>query len=186
MAELTTHSHTRVKKGIARRSKKLSTSVDLTPMVDLGFLLITFFIVSTTLSKSKALSFYLPADGPPTPAPISASLTIMPLKSNQVFYYHGSLESAIQYQQYGTCDFSFDKGIGDVIRKKQSELDKSGIFKSGRKEMIIMIKPTAESDFKNVIKTFDEMLINRVGKYALVDICKEEKQFLAEKKLIAN
>jgi biopolymer transport protein ExbD len=184
MAELNMQSHSRGKRGKARRAKKLSTRVDLTPMVVLGFLLITFFIVTTTWSKPKAMNFILPADGPPTLAPQSASLTIIPLEGDKVFYYHGDLQNAIQYHQYDTCNFSFDKGIGDIIRKKQFELDNNTTFKTGRKEMIVMIKPTAGSDFKNFVKIFDEMRINDVGRYALVEIDENEKKLLAEKKLL--
>jgi len=186
MAELNISPHARGKRGRARRAKKLSTRIDLTPMVDLGFLLITFFIVTTTWSKSKAMDFRLPANGPPMDAGETVSLTIIPLKDHKVFYYHGSLQNAIQGQQYSVCDFSFDNGIGEIIRKKQQALDKNVKFKDGRKEMVVMIKPTTGSDFQNILKVFDEMLINNVNKYALVDISKEEKKFLFEKKLIAD
>jgi biopolymer transport protein ExbD len=183
MGELNMQSRAHGKRGLVRRSKKLSTRVDMTPMVDLGFLLITFFMVSTSWSKPKAINFILPADGEGTFAPASASLTIIPLNNDKVFYYHGSLQDAIRYNQYGTCNYSMNAGIGDVIRKKQFELDKKIIFKKGRKELIVMIKPVAVTDFKNIIKVFDEMLINRVPTYALTDISGDEKKLLTEKDL---
>jgi len=184
MAELNMQSHARGKRGLVRRAKKLSTRVDMTPMVDLGFLLITFFMVSTSWSKPKAMNFILPADGPGTNVPASASLTIIPLTDDAVFYYHGSLQDAIRYNQFGTCNYSRNSGIGDIIRKKQFELDKKIIFKKGRKELVIMIKPSRISNFKNIIKIFDEMLINNIPTYALMDITEEEKRILAEKKLL--
>lgn len=186
MAELNVASHKRGKRGIARRAKKLSTRIDLTPMVDLGFLLITFFIVTTTWSKPKGMDFYLQPEGPPTKAPVSASLTIVLLKGDKIFYYHGTIEEALQYHQYDTCGFSFDRGIGDIIRRKQLVLDQSHKFKKGRNEMVVMIKPTVGSDFKNIIKLFDGMLINKVGKYSLMDLSTDEKKLLVEKKLSAD
>src|ERR1044071_10439953 len=93
MAEVTSVQHTN-KKGV-RRQKKLSTRVDLTPMVDLGFLLITFFVFTTTMSEPTALRLYLPKD---TEKPEdqnkvknSGVLTIMMNRNNNVFYYEGEL-----------------------------------------------------------------------------------------------
>jgi len=184
MAELNIQSHVHGERGLVRRAKKLSTRVDMTPMVDLGFLLITFFMVSTSWSKPKAMNFILPAEGGGTLVPASASLTIIPLKDNKIFYYHGSLQEAVRYNQFGTCNYSMNTGIGDVIRKKQFELDKKIIFKNGRKELVIMIRPAPVADFKNIIKVFDEMLINQVPTYVLTDMDDEEKKLLNEKNLL--
>ncbi len=74
------------------RSKKLSTKVDLTPMVDLGFLLITFFIFTTTLSQAHAISLVMPTDEPTTnPSQVSQDKTLQIVlgANNQVAYYYG-------------------------------------------------------------------------------------------------
>ena len=178
MAEINLGSHARGKKGIVRRAKKLSTRVDLTAMVDLGFLLITFFIVTTTWSKSRALNFKLPADGN-TDVPQSTALTIIPLGNDSIFYYHGMFSDAIKYHQFGICDYSFQNGIGNVIRQKQISLDAKKEFKNGRKDMFVTIKPSPASSLRDMTRIFDEMLINVVGTYALTDLSDEEKKFLS-------
>ena len=79
-----------------KKAKKLSTRVDMTPMVDLGFLLITFFVFTATMSSPTALDLNMPKDvnddKDKTEVKQSSTLTIMLGKGNQVYYYEGMLE----------------------------------------------------------------------------------------------
>src|SRR5213075_1696909 len=87
-----------------KKSKKLSTRVDLTPMVDLGFLLITFFIFTTTMSTPKATELVMPSDKDvktPTNVGNSAALTVLPVSGNKVFYYHGEMGEALKTGAFG-------------------------------------------------------------------------------------
>ena len=93
MAELDTSGGGHKKGRGVKKSKKLSTRVDLTPMVDLGFLLITFFIFTTTMTRPTAMRLILPKDVPDTerqPEPESAVITLLPGKNNLVYYYEGA------------------------------------------------------------------------------------------------
>lgn len=162
------------RKGGARRGKKNSTRVDLTSMVDLGFLLITFFIVTTTWALPKAMKLNMPADGDPSKAAESAVLTLVPMGGDKIFYYQGSLDEARAGAGYGVRSYAVNGGIGDVIRAKQAAMDRS--YKGGRKELIMLIKPTHECSYRNVVQLLDETLINQVGRYALVDIQTQEEQ----------
>src|SRR5918998_4449078 len=78
-----------------KKAKKLSTRVDLTPMVDLGFLLITFFIFSTTMSQPTAMRLFLPKDTekPEEQNKVKASgaLSLMLGKNDVVSYYERQL-----------------------------------------------------------------------------------------------
>src|SRR4029079_8898102 len=102
MAEINTASADTRKAGV-RRSKKLSTKVDLTPMVDLGFLLITFFIFSTNLSESKVVKLDMPKDTPKdsTITTEKTSLTAVLCANDKIFYYEGSLGEALKTKKYG-------------------------------------------------------------------------------------
>lgn len=157
-----------------RRSKKLSTRVDLTPMVDLGFLLITFFIFTTSMTEPKATPLKMPADGPPTESGESGSFTIILLDQNKVFCYHGSLPEAMKHKTYGTTTFDFANGIGQVIRQKQLILDRQK--SNGRQDLVVMIKPLDEAAYRNVVDVLDEMLINTVPSYSILDIEPSEKE----------
>jgi biopolymer transport protein ExbD len=151
-----------------KRPKKLSTRVDLTPMVDLGFLLITFFIFTTTMSRPKAMHIILPKDVPDKDRqlqPESAVLTLMPAAGNQLFYYEGSDPSKIE-------SVPFNK-IREVIRNKQ--------IRTNNSNFMIILKPTSDASYKNTVDMLDEMTINQVRKYAMVDISPAEYQLVLEK-----
>src|ERR1700744_1910902 len=168
MAEMDTSSGGGHKKGPGvKKGKKLSTRVDLTPMVDLGFLLITFFIFTTTMSQPTAMRLFLPkdVDKPDEQNKLkeSAALTVMPSKSDKVYYYEGLDPSKIQ-----ASDF---KKIRDVILDKKRRTDP--------KDFMVIIKPTKDATYKNTVNILDEMKIDDVKRYALVDITPDEYKFIS-------
>lgn len=179
MAEINTPDAAGGRTGV-RRSKKLSTKVDLTPMVDLGFLLITFFIFTTTMSDPKITKLIMPKDSKDSSSVgLSNALTIIPLANNRVFYYHGELTSALKTNAWGITSFSEQNGIGRIVRTKQAALDK--IKPGNRKDLMLMIKPAPESNYQNVVNALDEALINDVKHYAIMDETDVEKEVIAQK-----
>jgi len=166
MAEMDTSSGGGHKKGSGvKKGKKLSTRVDLTPMCDLGFLLITFFIFTTTMSQPTAMRLFLPKDTnkpeEQNKAKASGALTILLGKDNNVFYYEGILDNSAS--NFKSSNFgSGDDGIRNVILHKK--------LNTNEKDLVIVIKPSVECTYKNVVDILDEMSINIVKKYALVDI----------------
>jgi biopolymer transport protein ExbD len=98
-----------------KRANKLSTKVDLTPMVDLGFLLITFFIVTTTWSQPKAMPLNMPASDDSINLAKSVALTIIAMGNNKIFYYNGNIDEALKDAEYGISNYSSKNGIRDVI-----------------------------------------------------------------------
>jgi biopolymer transport protein ExbD len=161
------------------RSKKRSIKIDLTPMVDLGFLLITFFIFSTVLSRPCVVRLNMPVDGDSSSISHSAVLTILAGKNNGLFYYQGNMTESLQNGSYGTTGYSLKEGIGEIIRQKQVAMDK--YYRGGRKELMLLIKPSAEASYQNLVALLDEILINGVTRYAIVDISDPEKNLLEEK-----
>lgn len=165
-----------------RKRKILSTKVDLTPMVDLGFLLITFFIFSTKMSEAKAMALIMPKDDPTVKPPTvgeSSALTVIPASDNKIFYYHGSLEVALKSGAYGITSYAITNGIGDVIREKLLVMERT---KPGsKKDMMLMIKPDETANCRNIVDVLDEVTINGLKHYALMGITKEEKEAMAGK-----
>jgi biopolymer transport protein ExbD len=169
MAEINTGGGGHKKGPGVKKSKKLSTRVDLTPMVDLGFLLITFFIFTTTMSQPTAMRLFLPkdTDKPEEQNKVKASgaLTLLLGKNDVVYYYEGEL--APDASNFKTTTF---KDIRDVIINKKKATDPQ--------DFVVVIKPNAESTYKNAIDALDEMTINDVKRYALVDISPVEDQLI--------
>ena len=162
MAEMDTSSGGGHKKGPGvKKSKKLSTRVDLTPMVDLGFLLITFFIFTTTMSQPTAMKLYLPkdTDKPEEQNKVKASgaLTLLLGKNDIIYYYEGEL--APDASNFKTSNF---KEIRKVIIDKKRSTDE--------KDFVVVIKPDNDANYKNTVDILDEMTINDVKRYAMVDI----------------
>ena len=169
MAEMDTSGGGHKKGPGVKKSKKQSTRVDLTPMVDLGFLLITFFIFTTTMSQPTAMKLNLPKDTDDhkddTPTKESGALTVMLGRDNNVFYYEGQLDPA--GVNFKSSNF---KDIRDVIINKRRS--------TAEKDFFVILKPNEESTYRNVIDILDEMTINRVARYALVDISVGENQLI--------
>lgn len=182
MAELDASAGKNRHKNSLRRGKKLSTKVDLTPMVDLGFLLITFFMVTAAWTKPHTTDLKMPAKGDSTNLGEKAALTILLGNNNKTFYYNGSLDESLKESSWGITGYSIQDGIGEIIRQKQNYMDKN--YKGGRKEMMVLIKPCADARYENIVQLLDEMLINKVGRYAIIDLSDEEKKLLEQKKLM--
>ena len=162
------------------KSKKLSTKVDLTPMVDLGFLLITFFIITTKLSEPKTEELKMPADGKHTEICESCALTVIPNGDGKIFYYHGNLENAMRTGDYGITNYDYNNGIGQIIREKRNALPAKGMKKE---DFMLLIKPMEGATYGEVVDLFDEVLINVVTRYAIVSLADSEKEVLKTKKL---
>lgn len=164
-------------------NKKHMLRIDMTPMVDLGFLLITFFVFTTTMSTPKATDLFMPKDdiNHPQPLPNSLALSLLLDDNNKVFYYSGDFKEAVSENKIGETNYSAYEGIGKIIRQKQKDLDDSGKFTDGRKGLMLLIKPTSKSVYDNVIDALDEAVINDVRKYAIVEPIKEEIDYIKTK-----
>ena len=172
MAEMDTSSGGGHKKGPGvKKGKKLSTRVDLTPMVDLGFLLITFFVFTTTMSKPTAMSMNEPKDDPENQLKVknSGAMTILLGKADQVYYYYGELVAETISEQLKSSNF---KEIRELIsaKKKATPLG----------DLMYIIKADKEATFKNAIDILDEMTVTAVppGHYAEVDITDTESMLI--------
>lgn len=155
------------------RSKKASTRVDMTPMVDLGFLLITFFILATTLSKPSSMTLNVPDKTKQEETePIKASnvMTVFLGKSNKIHYIFG--KAANEDPEVKTI------GYGYEFRQALME----NVKKVGGEKFVVVIKPTKESTYKNMVDVLDEMAITKLKRYALVDqLTPDEKKLLKDK-----
>ncbi|MDB5211968.1 MAG: biopolymer transporter ExbD [Sediminibacterium sp.] len=167
MSELQQQDNRNKRGGI--RSKKLSTRIDLTPMVDLGFLLITFFIFTTTMNEAKGLSLIVPDETPTkdvTTAAESKTISLILQNDDVIHYYHGLDQKGSQSTNYSIA------GLRAIIQQKIREVKERFGSKA---DAIILIKPTDGASYRNIVTVLDEMLINDVKKYVLMEPSAEEK-----------
>jgi biopolymer transport protein ExbD len=126
-------------------------SVDMTPMVDLGFLLITFFMLASSFSKGKVLEMISPAPTPITAdMKCSKSLTLMLDENNSIKYY-----TCPESGQVDTMAFS-SKGLRQIIVNRQNEVTTQWGEKN---KLFILLKSRPHASYKNLVDAIDEMKI---------------------------
>lgn len=184
MAELNDSGGGGGKKGSGKvRSKKANAKVDLTAMVDLAFLLITFFMLTTTLSKPQSMDLGLPEKPDPTKkieqpdAADDRTVTILLGAENEIKWYYGLPDKPFE----GPSDAVYGKaGIrAELLKKKETIAQKYN--NDPKKGMIVIIKPSKKSTYKNMVDILDEMAICDVKTYAIVDITPDELAKLEKK-----
>lgn len=191
------------KKGGKPKGKKMSTRIDFTPMVDLGFLLITFFMLTTTMSKPQTMEISMPAKDVPKDnqqkVNINKAITIIMGKNDKVFYYFGTRTSAGVDPKVEVSNYTA-KGLREMLlrrnltvhnkiqelRKKKSKLKEEDYKKAiseakkDKSSPIVMIKATDEASYKNLVDVLDEMQICSIGKYAVLDLNDLDKELIKD------
>ena len=161
-------------KGGKKRAKKMSVHLDMTPMVDLAFLLLTFFMLTTTFSKPQTMEINMPVkeENLEDQMPVKASnaLTIVLAENDKLLYFFG-LGDPADNPEVLESDYSAN-GIRKVLISPR--------VKSNDK-MVVLIKATEDSRYKNMVDILDELKITDTKKFALVDITDNDKELVKQK-----
>ena len=197
------------KKGGKRKAKKFSTHIDMTPMVDLMCLLITFFMLTTAFSKPKAMEITMPeksTDNDPKDQPkIAADKTINILLSgnDNIYYYYGVADINKPLPELIKTNYSKD-GIRKILLERNKIVFKAvaelkekvikgelvmadstlnnqikALKKSDKEAPIILIKADDKAKYRNMVDIIDEMAITTIASYAVVDIAPAELKMIA-------
>ena len=189
-----------------KRAKKSSTRIDMTPMVDLAFLLLTFFVLTSTFSKPKTMEINFPApiDDKTKQMKVNNALTFIMTKDDGIFYYAGEFyadgnDKGMPPTQLTKTDFSSEglhkllleknKPTVDAIKKLEEQLVKKEIAdttykrlavgEKGKKEALtVLIKADDKAVYKNIIDVIDELNVCNIGKYAVVDMMPKELELI--------
>ncbi|SFE76421.1 outer membrane transport energization protein ExbD [Chitinophaga sp. CF118] len=187
MAEMDTSSSGGKGKHQGTKSKKQSTRVDMTPMVDLGFLLITFFMLTTTMSKPKTMDLIMPKDTKDekeqNKVKESTALTILLGKKDRVYYYEGLAQdpnASANPDFFKATTFANTNGIRDVIIKKRDAVAQLRNAKGEPEDVVVIIKADDNATYKDFVDILDEMAINRIQRYATVDISDQDKTWITQ------
>ncbi len=185
MANIDTTGKSETKKG---RPERKILRVDFTPMVDMNLLLITFFMFCTTLSIPQIMDVAMPTDKGEQAVPDSKSVTVILGENDKVYYYEG----LANYEDYTSLKETNTLGLRNMLltrnnanmskikelrqkRYKKQITEKefkemSSSIKKSKDGLIVLIKPTEKSNYKNLVDALDEMQICGVGKYTIVDL----------------
>jgi biopolymer transport protein ExbD len=171
-------------KGGKKRAKKMSTKIDMTPMVDLAFLLLTFFMLTTTFAKPNVLQLQMPAKvenkEENTKIKASEAMTIILAPDDKVFYFFGlnqPNDPSVPVPKIEVTDFSAN-GIRKVLLIRKQQVPK----------LTILIKTYVEGDkqakYKDLVDILDEMNITDQKRYALVDLSKDDLDLIKKQNLL--
>jgi biopolymer transport protein ExbD len=142
---------------------KRAVNIDFAPMVDLGFLLITFFIFTTELSKPKAFGLHVPDKGDGTESPESTTITLRMKENGSIDYFEGRKESPLQT---GSTHLYQQTALRKLLINKRSRIIQQLNTDSN---YTVIIHPSAATTYKEMIDVLDEMKINDIRKYVLMD-----------------
>jgi len=176
------------------RAKKQSTHIDMTPMVDLAFLLLTFFMMTTTFGKPKTMEINMPVkpDTPENQTLVNNAVTILLTGEDKIYWYFGELKpdtklELTNYSNDGLRKLFLDKNKFAVDQIKQLRADATSKnmadttlkrleneAKGNKRALMVLVKADDKAKYKNVVDVLDELNITMVGKYAIVDLAQQE------------
>lgn len=154
---------------LGRVKEKQGVTTDMNSMVDMAFLLLTFFMLTTTMYRPRAMELVMPVppdkdEKAPEEQAVKASraLTLIAMPDNKLYYYRGLPESGIKATDYGKT------GLRALLQD----------FKSDAEKPVALIKPHPDCSFANVIELLDEMNVNNIERYAIDQVSDQELQIM--------
>ncbi|MEZ5016690.1 MAG: biopolymer transporter ExbD [Flavipsychrobacter sp.] len=166
-----------VKDNTNRRGRR-APNVDLTPMVDLGFILITFFIYTTTMNQPNLLTLNMPYEPAETTTAYTdtSTMTIIPINNHKVVFYNGALTTE---QDLCTADFAT---LRTLLPTKQLELKAlPNSFSKQAHQLQVIIKPHKSSTYADMVAVLDEMKIHDIQIYTMADLSLQEETLINDK-----
>ena len=152
------------------RKKRLNIEIDMNPMVDLAFLLLTFFMLTTTFNTPQAMEIVMPAKADERdvvkeqPVKESRTLSIILGANDRIHWFRGITDPDVQ-----TTDYSTD-GVRSILLEKNEEIN----------DIVVLIKPTENSNYKNLVDILDEMSVTDIKRYAIVDVLETDRALIAD------
>jgi len=154
---------------IKTQRKRYSTRLDMTPMVDLAFLLLTFFVLTVTLNHAYVMKLQMPEDHISDRSEVNAKqvLTLVLEEKDKVYWYEG-----VDNPKIGLTNFSAN-GVRKVLLEKNAQI----------KKMVVLIKPSSKSRYKNLVDILDEINITKIERYFIVKETPDDHKLIAESQL---
>jgi biopolymer transport protein ExbD len=147
---------------------KKAPFVDMTPMVDLGFLLITFFMLASTFSKQKMINMLSPTEGGQTPAKCSKTLTVLITDNNKIKYFDCPESGKADSMDYSS------RGLRDILLKRQQEVAARW---GNKNELVVLLKAMPKASYNQLVSAIDEMQITQSA-FTIIDVDKVDSTVL--------
>lgn len=169
MGEVNTDQNGGEKTGLLPKSKKLSTRVDMTPVVDLAFLLLTFFMLATTFIKPQVMELILPEqqeDQDVSKLPKvneKKVLSIVLEGDNKIYWYIGLTDPQVRETDYSAT------GVREVLSQYNQTIEK----------LVVLVKPDTRATYENLVDILDELEITNTARYALVEMGDEDRTIMS-------
>ncbi len=188
-----------------KKAKKMPANIDMTPMVDMAFLLLTFFVLAATLVKPKTMEIIYPkkAENDTSKTKVNfqlATTLLLGEKDNEVFYYSGMFKPDstelyhTNFSKDGFRKIMLDKNfrINDQViqlkkllqEKKIAEIQYEEEYKRVVGDSLapfVVVKTLPKTKYKNVINAIDELNLVNVRKRAIQDMGESEAIALRQK-----
>ena len=158
------------------KRKTHAPRIDFTPMVDLGFILITFFIYTTTMARPNTMEVNMPSNEPVTDHTHfieESTITLILVHGHKVIYYNGSLTDTGQLKVQ-----SGDKLPDLLVAKRKAVKSLPAKFSKEAHKLHVIIKPNDDCKYEDVVRVLDDMNILDVPYYAIVDISAQEREWV--------
>ncbi len=177
MADVTQSSSSHGKR--AGPLRKTSSRVDMTAMVDVAFLLLTFFVLTATIQSDRLIETVLPppCDGCTQKVAEEKVLTLILDRDNQLFYYTGEADAAVKQTDYGS------NGLRTVLFDHLNRYPNPCISDDHRKncwDPIFVIKARQQSRYGNFVNLIDELSITQAKKYVIAAFLPEDSLYLKQ------
>lgn len=197
------------RRGKKRRSVRAAGRIDMTPMVDLAALLLTFFMLTTAFTKFKVMEVSMPKDPEQvtdqTPWPPTTMTVLIDAPKEKIYYYFGKFEDvsrlkSVSLSSTGLRKLLFDRNnqVNEQMKALQGEFNQGRLSEDALKDRIdalyadktkafpVLIKTGEKARYETVVDVIDELNITNVKQYAIADMSKEESEMLRREELTAQ
>ncbi len=154
------------------RARKLNLRLDMTPMVDLAFLLLTFFMLTTTFAKPRVMQLQMPVHDPEHPSDVMErrAMTVIVGRQHRVFYYFGlsrPTDPSVPVPTLHTTDFSAH-GLRQALL----------LARQHQPELVVLLKANPAASYQDMVNLLDEMTLTNQPKYALTVLTAADRALL--------
>lgn len=166
-------SSSRGRKGKRRKTRRISFRLDMTPMVDVAFLLLTFFMLTTTFSKPNTMEINVPPENMEVKVAESNILTVRIVQNDSLYWTMASdVPKAIAMYDKSDKGMLLGNALKTVLQEKSSQNDK----------IVVVIKLDKKAKYRNLVDLIDELNLMKIDRFSLADFTEDDAKEILKAK----